>query len=146
MIVVDANLFIRAMTEQGAEDDPWLFETSTAFFRAAREGELWFTSSEAILAEVVWVMSGRYRVPRETIAHQLRSLLNLPGCRMPTRNLCIHALNAWATHRPLSFVDALVASMAELEGHDLATLDQDLARYTSADVWSPDPQELGRPS
>ena len=137
MIVVDANLFIRSMTEQSPDDDPWLFETATALFREAREGKLSFTTSEAIIAEVVWVLSGRYRVPRGTIAHQLRSLLNMPACRMPTRSLCIHALNAWATHRPLSFVDALVSSMAETEGYDVATLDRELARYTSADVWIP---------
>ena len=137
MIVVDTNLFIRSMTKQGPDDDPWLFQTSTALFREARESKLWFTTSEAIIAEVVWVLSGRYKVPRTTIAHQLRSFLNMPACRMPTRNLYIHALNAWATHRPLSFVDALSASMAEIDGQDLATLDQDLARYTSADVWIP---------
>ena len=65
----------------------------------------------------------------------MRSLLNRPGCRTPTRNLCIEALDTWAAHPKLSFIDALLSTLAETGSYQLATLDRDLASFTSAPVW-----------
>lgn len=139
MIVADANLFIWMVTGPQADTDPRLFRYSDAFFIAAERVDLIFTTSEAIIAEAVWVLTGRYGVDRTEIACRLSSLLRLEGCQMATRDLCVGALGVWVTNQPLSFVDALAAAMAEQSGNQLATLDRDLARHTSADVWQPDP-------
>lgn len=114
-----------------------MFATADALFTAVGMGELKYTTSEAIVAEVVWVLTKTYKFPRETVRRSMRSLLNLPGCRMPTKNLCVDALDAWAANPKLSFIDALIARLAESGGHELATLDEDLASFTSAPVWQP---------
>ncbi len=138
MIVVDANLFLRFITRPQPGAEPRLFATADALFTAAGAGELEYTTSDAIVAEVVWVLTKTYKFPREAVRRPMRSLLNLPGCRMPMKNLCVDALDAWAANPKLSFIDALIARMAENGGHELATLDDDLASFTSAPVWQPD--------
>jgi len=138
VIVVNANLFLRFITRPQPGAEPRLFATADALFTTAGARKLDYTTSEAIVAEVVWVLTKTYKFPREGVRRPMRSLLNLPGCRMPTKNLCVDALDAWAENPKLSFVDALIARMTETEGHELATLDDDLASFTSAPVWQPE--------
>jgi len=38
----------------------------------------------------------------------------------------------------LSFVDALLAVIADRSGYQLATLDEKLARYSPAPIWTPE--------
>ena len=137
MIVADANLFVWLVTGSQPDTDPTLLRYAQAFFRAAERGTLSYTTSEAIIAEAVWVSSRRYGLDRTAVASRLVSLLELEGCAMPTRDMCIDALEVWATNRRVSFVDALAAGMAEQPGNQLATLDRDLVRHTSAAVWQP---------
>lgn len=137
MIVVDANLFLRFITRPQPGAAPRLFVTADALFTAVGAGELEYTTSDAIVAEVVWVLTKTYEFPREAVRRPMRSLLNLPGCRMPTKNLCVEALDAWAVNPKLSFIDALIARMAETGDYELATLDEDLASFTSTRLWHP---------
>ena len=137
MIIADANLFIWMVTGPQTDANSALFRYSDAFFSAAEREELTFTTSEAIIAEAVWVLAGRYGIDRADIAIRLSSLLRLRGCNMPTRDLCIEALGRWKASRRVSFVDCLAARMAEQSGNQLATLDRDLFRHTLAAVWQP---------
>lgn len=137
MIVVDANYFLRLLTAPDPTIDPALFVRAEALFRAADLGLLEFTTSEAVIAEVVFVLGKRYHQDRSAIATGLVGILELPGCRMPTRRGCVLALGFWTSHRSLDFVEALLSVLAEQSGAQLATLDDDLARLTEATVWTP---------
>ncbi len=138
MIVVDANYFLRAMTSNDPKANPAHVAQAQALFRAADAGTVEYTTSEAVIAEVVFVLAKQYGFDRAFIARILVQALELRGCRMATGRTCVAALHLWATHSSLDLADALVAVQAERSGAELATFDRRLARVTSAPIWSPD--------
>lgn len=135
-VLVDTNLFVRLLIGAKEGEAPRLLHTAKALFVAAERGALDFTTSEAVVAEVVFVLTSVYRFDREPIAAGLTQLLSTPGSVMPTRHECIDALEVWRTTASLSFVDALLAVTATRSGFDLATLDNKRARYSTAPIWT----------
>lgn len=52
-VVVDANYFLRLIVEPEPDANPTLARSAVSLFAAAREGRLEFTTSEAVISEVV---------------------------------------------------------------------------------------------
>lgn len=104
---IDANVFIRHLTR----DDPRKAQACLELFQRAREREVTLTTSESVIAEVVYVLSSRklYNLPREEIRKLLYPLLSLPGLKLTNRKMYLHALDLYATH-PLDFEDALTVA------------------------------------
>lgn len=104
---IDANVFIRHLTR----DDPRKAQACLELFQRAREKEVTLTTSESVIAEVVYVLSSRklYNLPREEIRKLLYPLLSLPGLKLTNRKMYLHALDLYATH-PLDFEDALTVA------------------------------------
>jgi predicted nucleic acid-binding protein len=117
--------------------------TAAALFRLVRAGDETFVISDAVVAEVLFILSSKrhYAVPRADAAALLKPLLQLPGCRMPRKGLCLVALDLWTASPNLSFVDALVATYADRLGAPLATFDADLARVPGIVTWAPPASE-----
>ena len=135
-VLVDTNVFIRLLVfpRMGHLGRP--FREARAFIGASERGELEFTTSEAVVTEAVFVMASVYKADRDEIARGLTRLLMSPGCVMPTRDVCAEALRVWSTTGALSIVDALLAVTAMRSGFELATLDDKLARYSTAPIWT----------
>ena len=131
MIFLDTNCFVRlAVTPaSGAERDQAL--AVARFMRAAANGSKEFTTSDAVLAEVVFVLTSKrgYGRERADVAQRLRVLLSLKGCRSPLRRSWLRALDIWETRNALSFVDALAAAHVEQSGDELGTFDQALRKH-----------------
>ena len=70
------------------------------------------TTSEAVLVEVVYVLSsGRlYDLPRDRIRALLAGVLSLRGLHIPGKRRYLEALDLYADRASLSFVDALTAA------------------------------------
>lgn len=107
MRFVDTNIFIRLI----AQDDPRKLKLCKEFFRRLAAGEESATTSEAIVAEVVFVLAGKtsYAMPRTTIADTLITLLSYKGFALPERDTLIQALELYAL-TALDFADALAAA------------------------------------
>jgi predicted nucleic acid-binding protein len=142
MIVLDANFFLRAIVAPVTPQDMVMHRDTTAFFLRARTGAERFTTTDAVVAEVVFALVRHYRLPRPDIVARLGPLLSITGCRLPTRSWCLAALDLWEVAPKLSFVDALAAVQARETGYPLATFDQDLARTAGVQLWQP-PAENG---
>lgn len=56
---VDANVILRFLTG----DPPQMAERAASLFRAVEQGELRLIVEPIVLAEVVWVITGRPRLP-----------------------------------------------------------------------------------
>jgi len=136
-VVVDSNYFLGVVTSPGPTERRDLARLPAQLFELARTDVVQFTTSEAVLAEVIWVMTKQYGLDRETVVRRVSGLLSLPGCRFPSRQLCKAALGLWVDTPALDFPDALVALQAEEGDADLATLDRRLARLTKATIWEP---------
>lgn len=130
MIYVDANVFLRHLVQPQTPQDVVNSARAKALFDEALHGRATLTSSDATIAEVVFILSHpkHYGYPRLQVAGAVADLLKVPGFRLHAKAVCFRALDLWATEPKLSFPDALGAAYSELEGHELATFDRALAR------------------
>jgi predicted nucleic acid-binding protein len=114
---VDTNVFIRVITL----DDPVRAEKCIRFFERLEEGLEEATTSESVVAEVVYVLTSPkwYRVPRRQIAGLVVPFLIPTGMRLPSRALFIRALRLFSENK-IDIEDAL--SIAHMEHAGLETM------------------------
>jgi uncharacterized protein len=117
MRFVDTNIFIRHLTR----DDPEKAQACYQLFLGAQRNEVALTTSEAVIAEVVYVLSSKqlYNLPREQIRALLYPLLTLRGLKLSGRETYLRALDVYASS-DLDFEDAIV--VAHMERHQLSEI------------------------
>ena len=110
MHFLDTNIFIRHLTQ----DDPDKGRRAFALFKKIQAGEVTVTTSETVIAELVYVLSSArlYHLGREDIRTRLYPLLSLPGLKLPSRRLYLRALDLYAAY-PIDFEDALIVAQME---------------------------------
>lgn len=110
MQFIDANVFIRHLTG----DDPEKAQACLDLLQRAERKEITLTTSESVIAEVVYVLSSNelYDLPREEIRALLHPLLSLPGLRLTHRRMYLRALDLYAAY-PIDFEDAVVVAQME---------------------------------
>lgn len=139
MIVVDANVILRALT---ASDDPRVRranDIAKALFRQVARGDVEVTTSDAVLAEAAYILTEKAHshVPVAEAAAKIAALVSLPGFRLPDKRSVVLALELWVSFPRLGFVDALVAVHAQQPGVQLAAFDSDFDRLPGIDRWRP---------
>jgi len=114
---LDTNIFLRYLTR----DDPEKAERCFDLFQRVKAGTEAVTTSESVIAEVVFVLSSPkvYNVSRERVRSLLVPILTLKGLRLPNRGLYLRALDLYADHE-IDFEDAL--SVAHLERRQLTAI------------------------
>ncbi len=111
MQFVDTNIFLRHLTG----DDPGKAKACLELFQKAQSGQITLTTSEIVIAEVVYVLSSTqagYGLPPTEIRQRLYPLLLLPGLKLIHRKTYLRALDLYASH-PIDFDDALIAAQME---------------------------------
>lgn len=110
MVFLDTNILIRYLTK----DDPEKAARAYAFLLQVEQGTTLATTAEAVIAEVVYVLSSKtlYNVPRPTIRQRLIAIIDLPGLRLPNKPIYRRALDLYATTN-LDFVDCVVVAQME---------------------------------
>jgi predicted nucleic acid-binding protein len=120
---VDTNIFLRYLTR----DDPEKAEACFQLMEKAKNGEASLTTSESVIAEVVFVLASPrvYALPRSEVRARLYPILALEGLRIPDRRKYFRALDLYANHA-IDFEDALtVADMEHRQIEELYSYDQD---------------------
>jgi len=117
MRFVDTNIFIRHLTR----DDPEKAQACYQLFLSAQRNEVALTTSEAVIAEVVYVLSSEqlYNLSREQIRALLYPLLTLRGFKLSGREVYLRALDVYASS-DLDFEDAI--AVARMERHQLSEI------------------------
>jgi predicted nucleic acid-binding protein len=112
---LDTNIFIRYLTG----DDPPRAQRCLNLFRALAHGAKEATSSEAIVAEVVFVLAGktRYGQSRAQIRDGVLPLVLAPGLLLSDRGTIAAALELYAA-TSLDFADAVAAAHVINRGLD----------------------------
>lgn len=118
MKFLDANILLRYLTR----DDVAKADACFALLQRVRSGQEEITTCEAVIAEIVYVLSSPniYRMGREDIRERLRPALSLPGLKLPHKRTYFHALDLYVAHPRLDFEDALV--VAHMERQHVGTL------------------------
>jgi predicted nucleic acid-binding protein len=139
MIFVDANVFLRALAHPRDQGSEGRADIAQELFRLAGLGELEITTSDAILAEVAFVLTARahYQLPDAEAAALINTIVQLRGFRHQDKPTIERALEMWARIPRLGFADALAAAYAQAPGMRLATFDSDFDGIPGIDRWQP---------
>ncbi len=140
MTFVDANSFLRTVVGPEPETQA-MHDAAAALFRAVARGEEEITTSEAILAEVAFILTSKrqYGLPPAEVAARLGSIIELPGMLLPRgrKRLYLRALDLWAERPALGFGDALTVATIEETGLRLATFDTHFNGFPSINRYVP---------
>ena len=124
---LDANVILRYLTRDHAEHSAAAQEV----LQQVADGDLLVTTSETIIAEIVYVLSSRglYNLSRPEITRHLSNILRLQGMILPAKRTYERALEVYAS-TSLDFEDAL--SIAHMETQGITTIlsfDRDFDRF-----------------
>ena len=130
MIFVDANIFLRRMAPSATAADEARHQIAIELFRRADEGEFELTTSEAVLAEVVFILTAKihYGLPVAEAVRRMLPYVRSRGLTLDRRSVVHDALLIWRDHPALGFVDALGAAYGSQPTTELATFDVGLSR------------------
>ena len=120
---VDTNIFIRFITK----DDSKKASKCLLLFKKAREKKVILTTSEAILAETVYILTSKvlYGLSREAVRDKLQPLIGLKGLKLNFRAEILMALDIFVEYK-IDFEDALtVAQMKSEQIKNIYSYDQD---------------------
>ena len=128
MRFLDTNVILRYLTR----DDEVKAEACYELFQRVSRGEEEIFTCEAIVTEVVYVLSSAragYRLGHEEIRARLLPIITLRGLRIPQKRIYIRALDLYAYSHFLDFEDALaVAHMEQQDIQEILTYDRDFDR------------------
>src|SRR5687768_7683814 len=125
MIFVDASFYLLYLVQPVTPQDRVKESRAAALFALVDSGAAEATMSEAILAEVAFILTSprHYGSSRPTAAAGLEALLRPRGCRVPAKEVALRALDIWVAQPDLSFPDALGAENCVLRGYEFASFD-----------------------
>lgn len=125
MRFLDANVILRYLTR----DDEAKAEACYALFQRLKLGEEDVFTCEAIVTEVVYVLSSPrspYRLSHEEVRARLVPILTLRGLRLPQKRVYLRALDIYASSPSLDFEDTLAAAHMERRGiREILSYDRD---------------------
>jgi predicted nucleic acid-binding protein len=89
---LDANIILRYLFADNKE----LTAQAEAVLQAVADGEVTAECDPVTLAEVVFVLSSKYKMPNTEIAEGLLALLTREGIQMTNKQRYLHALDLFA--------------------------------------------------
>lgn len=139
MIFVDANFFLRALTWSPQREVQEMADLAGDLFRQAERGGVELTTSDAVIAEVAFVLTSKahYALDAADAAARLAALLRVRGLKLREKRVILQALELWGTSPKLGFVDALTASYAQRSDIELASFDADFDQIPGIRRWQP---------
>jgi predicted nucleic-acid-binding protein len=123
MEVVDANVILRYLL--GDIDE--LYRQAEKIFAEAINGKRKLFIPQSVVAEVVYVLSKVYKVPKGDIASAISFLLELKNCKVQDGKVVKTALEIYQSEN-LSFVDSLLCAYSKVNGFGLLSLDKELLK------------------
>ena len=128
MRFLDTNVILRYLTE----DDEAKRDAARALFQRARMGVEELVTSEALIAECVFILSSPrqpYQLNRDQIRQRLAPVLAVRGLNLPQREVCERALDIYVAYPMLDYEDALaVAHMETAAITEIVSYDRDFDR------------------
>jgi predicted nucleic acid-binding protein len=127
MQYIDTNVFLRLLTNDHPEHSPRAY----AYFKRLESGEIIATTGEAVLLEIVYVLSSpkSHALSRREVAERIRLLLNIPGLTIPHASAFREATECFEVSK-LDFEDCLhVAHMKRQGITEIVSFDRDFDRF-----------------
>lgn len=133
---LDTNLIVRLVMH----DDAALAERAETIFEEAGHGQV-LHLTPMVVAEAVFVFTGRYGLTRTETVKALRGVFDLPGVKVEQASVQHRMLELYEHHPKLHLVDSYLLSRAEEEHRGVASFDDKIAKMGLVPVVG---RELGR--
>lgn len=139
MIFLDANFLLRYLAQSSRPDDLLRNQIATDLLEIAERGEAEITTSEAILAEMAYILTSKnqYRLDVDDAARRIETIVRIRGMRLHEKQTVLNALELWTRFPKIGFVDALAAAYGHQQGVELATFDAHFDRIATVNRWTP---------
>lgn len=128
MRFVDTNIIIRYLVRPSTPADHARHHACMALFQRIEAGQEQVTTTEVVIAEVLYVLTSRrqYNLSHPDAAARVRPIITLRGLKIPHKRVYLRALDLVSTHNPLDFEDAMiVAHMERLKLREVYSYDHD---------------------
>lgn len=141
MIFLDANIFLRHLTQATSLETERMQAIASSLFEAIERGDVEATTTEVVLHEVTYLLTSKkhYALTWEQTAAYVAPLLRLPGLKFARgeRRIFLRALEIAAAHPKLEFADSVIAARCEGTEMALATFDERLGVLPAITRWRP---------
>ncbi|MBI5211886.1 MAG: PIN domain-containing protein [Nitrospirae bacterium] len=118
--IIDANVILRFFLE----DDTGQFLKAKAFMQKLETAQEEALITEIVFAEVVWVLSKVYNIPRREISDKFSGVINYKGIKTsPDKKLFIESLKLYAEHS-MDIQDIFLAVVARNNDCSIVTFDR----------------------
>lgn len=126
MEVVDANVILRYLLGDVEE----LYHQAEKVFTEAMEGKRRLFIPQSVVAEVVYVLSKVYKVPKSDIVSAINFFLKLRNCKVQDGKIVKVALEIYQSEN-LSFIDCLLCAYSKVSNYKLLSFDEKLLKRCS---------------
>jgi predicted nucleic-acid-binding protein len=123
--IADTNFILRYLLA----DSPENYKQTKVIFEQARIGKCQIEIIQSVFAEVIFVLSSFYEVPRMEIVRILKSLLSYKGIKVDS-DIYSDALDIYLENN-IHIVDSLLAVKTVLSDDELLTFDKKLQNIIS---------------
>ncbi len=119
-IFVDTNVFLRFFVAD--VDD--LYERARRLFERSEKGEVNLTTSELVIAEIIWVLESYYGFSKSEIYEVIKTLLNTRGLKIMNSRIIQKAIELYMSEN-IDFIDAYNGSLITIKSYGkVATFDR----------------------
>ena len=120
MVIFDANMILRYLLD----DDKTMSEKAEEYLTTNR-----VRVTIEVIAEVVYVLKGVYKLERKEISQILKDFLKLVDCQ--EKEVLNLALDTYSNHN-LDFIDSVLYAYSEVKNFEIATFDKKLLKLISS--------------
>jgi predicted nucleic acid-binding protein len=129
--LVDANVFIYYLT--GVDEEK--AERSLKLLRSLQRGEVEATTTDLVIAEVVWFLQ-RHKFTNDEIREKVLPLLQSPGIRLSNKQMWNRVFDIFCSDR-VEFTDAHAAAVMEQTGMKIYSFDTGFDRIKTVERIEP---------
>jgi predicted nucleic-acid-binding protein len=121
--LLDTNIIIRFLTG----DNEKFLEQSIIYFKDIEKGSLQVEILEGVLMEAFFVLTKFYKLPKNEVIQDLKTILALDGVVNHNKIILHEALNI-IENKNVDFVDALICAKSNLQNYGKLSFDSDVKK------------------
>lgn len=122
--IIDANIIIRFLVW---DNNKSLFNKSIEIIKSIESWEINVYILESVLLECIFVLVKFYKIPKKTVAEDIKNILYLENIINEDKIIFIEALNLFS-NKNIDFVDCLIVTKAKFNDFEILTLDNKLLK------------------
>jgi predicted nucleic acid-binding protein len=130
--ILDANVLVRFLRDDHPDHSP----RARALIAKAEAGKVRLVLLDAVVAEVVFVLTSVYDCPRHKVAEALLAFVNHGGIECPEAEVIADALQRFAAKK-VDYMDCFLAAVAKSRDNPVASFDHDFRKFDDIECRTP---------